>query len=144
MRCLVCSATPGWPFSAKLAEATETPASLATSRIPPGCCGPPLLPAMMFPASVFCLAAPDEARSRTRKPPTALVPVTWRRDKHAARARERPPRPSWVIRLDQADLVLGEAAGPPRRNIPAITALPVRRAAPHRHPDEPAPFGGYG
>src|ERR1700733_2971310 len=106
MRCRVCSAPPGWPFSAKLAEATETPASLATSRIPPGCCGPPLLPAMMSPASVHC---PRMRRARgTRTPPTALVPVTWGRDKHAARACKRPPRPSGVLRLDQADLVLGE------------------------------------
>src|SRR2546421_2271022 len=93
MRLRVCSATPGWPFSAKLAEATETPASLATSRIPPGCCGPPLLPAMIFPASVLAVLPPEEARSPARGPPTAHVPVTWRRDKHAARARERPPRP---------------------------------------------------
>jgi hypothetical protein len=30
----VPSATPGWPLSAKLAEATETPAIRATSRMP--------------------------------------------------------------------------------------------------------------
>src|ERR1051326_1760620 len=101
MRLRVCSATPGRPFSAKLADATETPASLATSRIPPGCCGPPSLPAMLYPASVLAVLPPVEARTPARGPPTALVPVTWRRDKHAARARERPPRPSGAARLDQ-------------------------------------------
>src|SRR5258708_1617226 len=91
MRRRVCSATPGWPLSAKLAEATETPATRATSRIPPGCCGPPLLTAMMLPGLGAPLPAPDHALSRARKPPTAPVPVTWRRDKHPARPRSRLP-----------------------------------------------------
>jgi len=67
----------------KLAEATETPASRATSRIPPGC-GSPLLPAMMLPGLEAPPSAPDQAYQLRAGRRRLRVPVTWRRDKHAA------------------------------------------------------------